>query len=1239
MAGVEVLAPLRIETRFYPPDEDRDTWLLKLRVYPDEFSMARPPVPPTFEELDVFDIALAAAHADPEADPHASFLMLAADLGPARALWLLRHVPTVEFDGVPQADRTAFAERDPEALPVTTRPVGLPPRLDVWIVAPGGSRSLAGSMQPEADKIAADLDLSAFEDESLIHAGKLAETWWTSFERALAVGLALEIPFGAAPPEIEAIVVCGLGDEGPEALIDMQAATGRLALLGLGTPTNTVEGEPTTEMGRDARAWLSLLDGDATAASVVLDAMSGGKAAPMPLLGGETSIPRYGQAAVRALWPLLWGHSLRDMVGVGKLAPDVAEWAFEYLAPEGSLPTIRVGEQPYGLLPTTALEAGVGQSSLEEQLRQWTISWRARAAQAASTAGNVAGADTERLIELIGDDAVTPRWSVRPLLPRPVVELLRAQAGEPPLPPGDWELETAKALAGDAAFAFPLAPFAAPTTLPDTEDDPKSLLELFEDDAFFPKSWPDKLGFLGHLVAATYLLLRADLGMAVRALDAGNPIDPYARLPVFESQDVLVSLAGVSDVDKLQQLQVSGDPNAEFVIKRYQTGKQALIQLVKSWGEADERKAVMRAVLAALDTASHRVDPWVTGLAEARLRRLRADGAPYRLGAYGWVDRPRPFTGDPGSPPPPGPTKAGLLHAPSYAQALTAALLRDRAVRYPGEENWQINLDSQKVRAAMRFTERVRLGVHPYEALGLEVERLVGDWDAVRVLRQGFPLRASHQGQRCCDGARVLRAALADSEPLPAGLPSGLKATLQPLGHILDTYADLLLADGVHALVSGEAEVGFAAMEAAAGLGAPPDLRAMRTPRKAASVRVSTWAVLPPGNDDNGSPAAIADPAFAQLLDAEIGAPSTWTWSVDGAEVSLRDCAVHGADILDLGGEALEALLVGELASSVVISSGGAEKLVAANRLADLLGGGDADPLVPDAESGRDDANAAATPLRSAIADDLGQRLAALKASATELLSLIDSADLDDADTIVWLRAKVGAWRLAEPASLEPLAAGRAALAGRLAAADAAGATINDLRAAIRALVGQPRLPVIPVVSGALLGPLAAAPSLDATWLEIVAAVRSRLALLEARQLDPGRTPWPAALRTGDGSADAWGTEGPIVVAYGPGVSALDAAVGIVALDAWVDSIPSSDHTTSAAFGFNGPKSRPPQAILLAVPPDASRRMTEEELMLTVLETRLSARARAHRRGAGPESHIATPFGLGSEVLGLLQSW
>ena len=482
------------------------------------------------------------------------------------------------------------------------------------------------------------------------------------------------------------------------------------------------------------------------------------------------------------------------------------------------------------------------------------------------------------------------------------------------------------------------------------------------------------------------------------------------------------------------------------------------------------------------------------------------------IGAYGWVDAPAPYSALPGGPLAPGPTAAGLLHAPSHAQALTAALLRDAAVRDPADDRWNLTIDSAKVRASIALAERVRLGVHPYEALGLEVEKIAGDWDVVRILRQQYPLATDQQERRVCDGAQVLRAARENT--LVAGLPADLPSRLAPLDDVLDTYSDLLVVDGVHALVTGHADLANAAMEAAAGLGAPPELRAMRTPRAASTVRVSAWALLPPGAPSPGAdadPASVADPAYASLLSTEIGAG-----------------ALHATD--PAGRDAR-------------------------NRMAAVLGGGD-DPLVPSLTGGAYEGlpDTADADLRSAVAADLGARLGRMRDLAQAAHDALVALDPTLATAGAVLSEAAASWAVdlsgvvpADPAADTPTTADLQAalvaeLADRLAAAVVPAAIagspvpdpfVNAVRRAIRTLVGRTDLPVLPIVPRTLLPVLRSTPDLDRSWLELVAAARPRLASLDARQLDPTRTPWPAAVAAPDASDDPWHPVGPVLVAYG----------------------------------------------------------------------------------------------------------
>ena len=79
-------------------------------------------------------------------------------------------------------------------------------------------------------------------------------------------------------------------------------------------------------------------------------------------------------------------------------------------------------------------------------------------------------------------------------------------------------------------------------------------------------------------------------------------------------------------------------------------------------------------------------------------------------------------------------------------QALTAAVLRDRAVNDPTGTRWDLDLTSRTVRAADQLAEQVRLGAHLAEALGREVERVVGRAPTCSACASGSRCAYEHGG-------------------------------------------------------------------------------------------------------------------------------------------------------------------------------------------------------------------------------------------------------------------------------------------------------------------------------------------------------------------------------------------------------------------------------------------------------------------------------------------------------------
>src|SRR5829696_8823230 len=119
MTSVEVLLPLRLETRFVPPAERTDgvdEWMLRVRIYPDEVSIRRTVAPPSSAELDRLEEAVAAISAVPPRS-------VAAGVGADRAFLLWRRCVVDDGDGDLRVDRSAEAEHVPYQA---HGPAGLP---------------------------------------------------------------------------------------------------------------------------------------------------------------------------------------------------------------------------------------------------------------------------------------------------------------------------------------------------------------------------------------------------------------------------------------------------------------------------------------------------------------------------------------------------------------------------------------------------------------------------------------------------------------------------------------------------------------------------------------------------------------------------------------------------------------------------------------------------------------------------------------------------------------------------------------------------------------------------------------------------------------------------------------------------------------------------------------------------------------------------------------------------------
>ncbi|MFC9293793.1 hypothetical protein ACFTWH_07035 [Streptomyces sp. NPDC057011] len=441
---------------------------------------------------------------------------------------------------------------------------------------------------------------------------------------------------------------------------------------------------------------------------------------------------------------------------------------------------------------------------------------------------------------------------------------------------------------------------------------------------------------------------------------ADDPAHPQVRLPSESRYRQLYAPA--------PDITGNGEPLHLFVPRALAAGHPATAEL----GEVIEALKLLaplptarleRLLTEHLDCATYRLDAWRLGQATEKLMELRygpdGTGAPRRglhLGAYGWLEDVTPRTEPLGEVPVPeelrpvfgaalphDPRNGGWIHAPSPAQATTAAVLRAGYLANGHREGtgaFAIDLGSRRVRTALALLDGLRQGQSPGAMLGRIFERGLHEGHPgveldrfIPLLRGAFPLRAGRlspasaspdevrlvEARTVVDGLELVRRATRDGQihyPYGAvGLPdasspqrAAMDAELRNLVAIHDALADLAVAESTHQTLLGNPERAAATLDAYAGEGFPPEPEVVRTPRSGTTLTHRLALHLTPGlGPDHGagaaarnSPRARAEPAVNDWLTGLLPDPQdvavlvTWT---DPVSARPRERVVTQAEL------------------------------------------------------------------------------------------------------------------------------------------------------------------------------------------------------------------------------------------------------------------------------------------------------------------------------------------------------
>lgn len=813
-----VLFPLRLETRF-------EGSVLKVRVYPDEIFLDSHEVALTEEEQ-----AAARHYYDTLNELNNEKELwrdMVARFGVERSAYILRQMLPVFGAGGGSSPwwassftcgGTVFGGNDlplwyPDVLTRSsnwTRPgrATLPDRW-AFITYRGNERTVRlGNVIPEPLTMTVDPKLRETGDMVPLNGDyAIADQllWTVDFQRAVEIGMAVEIPNAAAG--FDRLIVVGVKSSMGrrttsrhlERLFDAHHYTRGLAIVRQGSPTNNTDGQETPYPFRDNAGEISYgierqrAPLDREFAHHCLPHDSDGHHLAMALgvpSGVFANVDRaYKHEIDRAknmnevLWPGTFGYYLRHLFYMpreseanqvftpARLA-DAKAYFRNYVLARGPAPAFRVGGTPYGVLPITALQL-----------------WEPR----------------QYPIDSAPDDEEERMGAIEAAIREPLLSLLEVWKSAVPAVPrirpgqGNPDVDVARVLS-----TYPSSrEFRVRTGESDSVQWAKYTflgIDITPSFVSLDQQTSDSLSVIGHPE------WRPRIGRTLFAEQAslytGEVIAP---LPLSEDAGLSPNfITGIQSASVEQLNKNEGvfgapeNPNLLYAVLRHST-------LMEYWREHSERNGIEivgfdlfgipslflqpfmppmyeappdigphntalgrisqestaeleRLFTETLDLASHRLDAWLTAFAYRRLDDMRRAQVSSELkpigdflGGYGWLEDLKPTVRPTDEVEGVGPVEiqpgtGGFIHAPSMTHASAAAVLRNGHISFRHENSgaYAIDLSSRRVRKGRRLFQAVRNGQPIGAVLGYELERVLQEeyGNVDRVHELRFTLRS-----------------------------------------------------------------------------------------------------------------------------------------------------------------------------------------------------------------------------------------------------------------------------------------------------------------------------------------------------------------------------------------------------------------------------------------------------------------------------------------------------------------
>ncbi len=842
-----------------------------MRVYPDDLHIDSHEENLTAPELEWGQRywTLIWPAAGDQATQQSAWDKLVERFGARRAAWVVRQTTPANLSQRPAAGSTTPAPVFPLPRPLKADDWTLPAlaRLlpDRWVVmgyVAGRGRVLleAGAPIPEGLAVSpapdspAPLPAGAGEEQLALDEGM---RWLVDFEQAEKVGMGIRIilPGDLEGATFERLFVFGVKAgldpantaAALEAHLDGHHYTRGLEFVAPGRATNN---SPAAGTGASRRA---AEDGKSFQIEIQPPALTpesdGALAARLLGVNPEIFTPIEGAALgenqdarhmATALWPVTGAYYLDQVLAQPEGQPaaftpeqiDAARHYFiDFVRHAGPLPALRVGRQPYGLLPVESLDLVGSFPNPQEKFvlgllrMQDVFSDTARRAERLQPGAP----NADELVEILRMQPVSAGFRARPVfdtqffvptgvMQRQLDPLLKVHANS--IRERLRQLSVEQMIG--AGRIFDLLPSGASTRLgaalvqaggeiPGAPLSPNyiAFLRTARFDDILNEQFPSGGDLQGQPDALLYLLLRQSVLLAYLQVDqrilARRGSLPAAPLREPVLVDILGSDRPVRTRTLLRILDL--DPNLRASLHTLTAAQEpeaaALDELRASLAHLETLPVdkLARQMCGTLDLFAYRFDAWITSLATQRLLEIRqAQPRGLTVGGYAWIENLSPLARTPVTATPPGETGAplfaarepgGFIHAPSISQAAAAGVMRSGYLSQPGEGGsrpFAVDLSSQRVRLAEFLLDGIRQGQPLGALLGYRFERGLHDHHLDRFI-EGFRrvslLAAIYQAQ---EFLREMQALPGNSPGKLAQVRAAQRALSQAIAQLKERY-------------------------------------------------------------------------------------------------------------------------------------------------------------------------------------------------------------------------------------------------------------------------------------------------------------------------------------------------------------------------------------------------------------------------------------------------------------------